>query len=327
MITIQNLTKYYGSLKVIDDVSFTIEQGEIFGIVGKSGVGKSTLLRTLNALESMSSGDIHMDGVKLSSLTDQGIRALRKKVSMIFQNFNLLHQKSALDNVMLPLEIWGIEKQVAKEKAETLLRLVGLEQKFHSKPRNLSGGEKQRVAIARALALDPEILLCDEATSALDPKTTKEILQLLKDLSKKLGLTLVVVTHQMEVVKEICQRVCVMENGRVAALGPVDELFLNPEVSLKKLLGEEDIDILPKGTNVRIFFTKEFSDQSIITSMSKSLNIDFSIVWGKLENFNGQVLGSLVLHIEEADLQGIETYLAQRGLQWEVIRNDSTWLS
>lgn len=327
MIIIENLTKYYGALKVIDDVSFTIKKGEIFGIIGKSGVGKSTLLRTLNALESMSSGDIHMDGVKLSSLTDQGIRTLRKKVSMIFQNFNLLHQKSALDNVMLPLEIWGIEKHVAKEKAETLLGLVGLEDKLHSKPRNLSGGEKQRVAIARALALDPEILLCDEATSALDPKTTKEILQLLKDLSKKLGLTLVVVTHQMEVVKEICQRVCVMESGRVAALGPVDELFLNPEVSLKKLLGEEDIDILPKGTNVRIFFTKEFSDQSIITNMSKSLNIDFSIVWGKLENFNGQVLGSLVLHIEEADLQGIETYLAQRGLQWEVIRNDSTWLS
>lgn len=327
MIIIENLTKYYGALKVIDDVSFTIKKGEIFGIIGKSGVGKSTLLRTLNALESMSSGDIHMDGVKLSSLTDQGIRTLRKKVSMIFQNFNLLHQKSALDNVMLPLEIWGIEKHVAKEKAETLLGLVGLEDKLHSKPRNLSGGEKQRVAIARALALDPEILLCDEATSALDPKTTKEILQLLKDLSKKLGLTLVVVTHQMEVVKEICQRVCVMESGRVAALGPVDELFLNPEVSLKKLLGEEDIDILPKGTNVRIFFTKEFSDQSIITSMSKALNIDFSIVWGKLENFNGQVLGSLVLHIKEEDLQGIETYLAQRGLQWEVIRNDSTWLS
>lgn len=327
LIIIENLTKYYGALKVIDDVSFTIKKGEIFGIIGKSGVGKSTLLRTLNALESMSSGDIHMDGVKLSSLTDQGIRTLRKKVSMIFQNFNLLHQKSALDNVMLPLEIWGIEKHVAKEKAETLLGLVGLEDKLHSKPRNLSGGEKQRVAIARALALDPEILLCDEATSALDPKTTKEILQLLKDLSKKLGLTLVVVTHQMEVVKEICQRVCVMESGRVAALGPVDELFLNPEVSLKKLLGEEDIDILPKGTNVRIFFTKEFSDQSIITSMSKALNIDFSIVWGKLENFNGQVLGSLVLHIKEEDLQGIETYLAQRGLQWEVIRNDSTWLS
>ncbi|HBT18916.1 MAG TPA: methionine ABC transporter ATP-binding protein, partial [Clostridiaceae bacterium] len=223
LIIIENLTKYYGALKVIDDVSFTIKKGEIFGIIGKSGVGKSTLLRTLNALESMSSGDIHMDGVKLSSLTDQGIRTLRKKVSMIFQNFNLLHQKSALDNVMLPLEIWGIEKHVAKEKAETLLGLVGLEDKLHSKPRNLSGGEKQRVAIARALALDPEILLCDEATSALDPKTTKEILQLLKDLSKKLGLTLVVVTHQMEVVKEICQRVCVMESGRVAALGPVDE--------------------------------------------------------------------------------------------------------
>lgn len=242
---------------------------------------------------------------------------------MIFQNFNLLNQKTALENVMLPMIVWGMDKTKSKEKAMSLLDLVGLKEKYHSKPKSLSGGEKQRVAIARALALDPEILLCDEATSALDPKTTKEILMLLKEINKTLGLTLVVVTHQMEVIKEICQRVCVMEKGKVSAIGKVEDLFLNPEVSLKKLLGEEDFEILPKGTNIRIFFTKEFSDEAIITTMSRELSINFSIVWGKLENFNGSVLGSLVIHINPDHEEKIKDYLDKRGLKWEVIKNES----
>lgn len=242
---------------------------------------------------------------------------------MIFQNFNLLNQKTALENVMLPMIVWGMDKTKSKEKAMSLLDLVGLKEKYHSKPKSLSGGEKQRVAIARALALDPEILLCDEATSALDPKTTKEILMLLKEINKTLGLTLVVVTHQMEVIKEICQRVCVMEKGKVSAIGKVEDLFLNPEVSLKKLLGEEDFEILPKGTNIRIFFTKEFSDEAIITTMSRELSINFSIVWGKLENFNGSVLGSLVIHINPDHEEKIKYYLDKRGLKWEVIKNES----
>lgn len=322
MIEIINLVKQYRDLSVIKDVSFSIEKGEIFGIVGRSGVGKSTLLRCINALEPVNSGDILIDRVSIRSLDEDGVRQLRKKVSMIFQNFNLLNQKSALENVTLPMEIWGYDKKILKARAKELLDLVGLKDKYNSKPRSLSGGEKQRVAIARALALDPEILLCDEATSALDPNTTKEILALLKKINRELGLTLVVVTHQMEVVKDICQKVAVMEGGKVAALGKVEDLFLNPAKSLKKLIGEDELEILPKGTNIRIFFTKEFSNQTVITNMSKDLSVDFSIVWGKLENFSGNVLGSLVINVRPEDKDKIEQYLIGRGLNVEVINHE-----
>ena len=323
MIEIKNLVKQYDNLSVIKDVSFSIEKGEIFGIVGRSGVGKSTLLRCINALEPINSGDIIVDGTSIRSLDSDGVRKLRKNVSMIFQNFNLLNQKTALENVTLPMEIWGYDKKELQSRAKELLNLVGLKDKYKSKPRSLSGGEKQRVAIARALALDPEILLCDEATSALDPNTTKEILALLKKINRELGLTLVVVTHQMEVVKDICQRVAVMDGGKVSALGKVEDLFLNPEKSLKKLIGEDELEILPKGINIRIFFTRDYSNQTIITTMSKDLNVDFSIVWGKLENFSGNVLGSLVININSEDKENIVSYLINKGLNVEVIHNES----
>lgn len=323
MIKIVNLVKQYEEQSVIKDVSFNIDKGEIFGIVGRSGVGKSTLLRCINALEPINSGDILIDETSIRSLDEAGVRNLRKKVSMIFQNFNLLNQKDAMENVSLPMEIWGYDKETTKKRAQELLNLVGLQDKYKSKPRSLSGGEKQRVAIARALALDPEILLCDEATSALDPNTTKEILALLKKINKELGITMVVVTHQMEVVKDICQRVAVMEGGKVSALGKVEELFLNPAKSLKKLIGEDEMEILPKGINIRIFFTKEYSNQTIITNMAKDLNVDFSIVWGKLENFSGNVLGSLVVNINASDKEKIVEYLTHKGLNLEVIHNES----
>jgi len=323
LIEIKNLEKQYDKQEVIRDVSFQIEKGEIFGIVGRSGVGKSTLLRCINALEPFNKGDIIVDGISIGSLDSDGVRKLRKKVSMIFQNFNLLNQKTALENVTLPMEIWGYDKKIIHSRAKELLDLVGLSSKYKSKPRSLSGGEKQRVAIARALALDPEYLLCDEATSALDPNTTKEILTLLRKINRELGLTLVVVTHQMEVVKDICQRVAVMESGKVSALGKVEDLFLNPEKSLKKLIGEDELEILPKGINIRIFFTKDYSNQTIITTMSKELNVDFSIVWGKLENFSGNVLGSLVINVNQEDKENIESYLINKGLNVEVIHNES----
>ena len=322
MIRIEHIEKHYGKLHVIKDVSLEINQGEVFGIVGRSGVGKSTLLRCINALESLSQGEIYIDELSISSLSEQGVRALRKKVSMIFQNFNLLSQKTALSNVALPMEVWGGNKAQIQIRAKELLDLVGLSEKYHSKPRSLSGGEKQRVAIARALALNPEILLCDEATSALDPITTKEILTLLKKINQDLGITIVMVTHQMEVIKEICERVAVMEEGRVTAFGKVEELFLNPEKSLKKLIGEDDVDVLQSGINIRIFFTREFSNQEIITNMAKDLNVDFSIVWGKLESFRGNVLGSLVINVKELDKDPILCYLRKKGLQMEVIIND-----
>lgn len=323
MIDIKNVSKNFGDLRVIRDVSINIRKGEIFGIIGHSGAGKSTLLRCINGLETFESGDVLVDGLSVRNLDEDEIRYLRKRLSMIFQGFNLLNLKTAYENVALPMEIWGYSKEDIRKRTMDLLRLVGLEDKAQNKPRALSGGEKQRVAIARALSLDPEVLLCDEATSALDPKTTKEILQLLNRINRELGITIVIVTHQMEVVKDVCERVALMENGRVLAQGEVGELFLTPGSELKTLLAEDDWDHLPAGINIRIAFTKEHSNERIITTMARELETDFSIVWGKLEKFRNDVLGNLVINIDSKDKENIIQYLEKKGLSWEVLTNES----
>lgn len=322
MIDIENINKSYGDLTVLEDVSMSIEKGEIFGIIGHSGAGKSTLLRCINGLEPIGSGDIRIDGRSVRSMQGEEMRQLRKKLSMIFQNFNLLNLKTAYENVALPMEIWGYGKEETRTRVLELLRLVGLENKAKNKPKALSGGEKQRVAIARALAMNPEVLLCDEATSALDPKTTKEILQLLDKINRELGITIVIVTHQMEVIKEVCHRVALMENGRVLAEGEVGELFLKPGSELKTLLAEDEWDHLPPGINIRIAFTREHTNESIITEMARELDTNFSIVWGKLEKFRSDVLGNLVLNIEPKDKNRIIEYLEKRGLSWEVLTDE-----
>lgn len=239
-VEIKNVVKSFGNVQVIKDVSFTINQGEIYGIIGHSGAGKSTLLRCINGLESYNGGSVNVMGKEVSALNDGELRVFRKELGMIFQNFNLLQRKNVFDNVALPLEVWGYDKNTIKEKVSELLKLVGLEDKILRKPSQLSGGQKQRVAIARALALDPKILLCDEATSALDPKTTKDILQLLLKINKELGITIIIVTHQMEVIKEVCERVALLDGGEIKAEGKAEDLFLKPGKSLKKFLGEED---------------------------------------------------------------------------------------
>lgn len=319
MIEIKGVNKSFSNIQVLKNVNLTIEEGEIFGIVGHSGAGKSTLLRCLNRLETQDSGRIVVMGQEVKTLDGAGIRNLRKDLGMIFQNFNLLNRKNVFENVALPLEIWGMKESEIKERVEKLLRLVGIEEKIYSMPRELSGGQKQRVAIARALALEPKILLCDEATSALDPSTTKAILQLLREINEKLKLTIVIVTHQMEVVKEICSGVALMEGGCVLAVGPVEKLFLNPAEPLKKLIGEEEM--LPStGVNIKLFFPKEHSQQCIITTMARGLDINFSIVWGKLEKFRQEVLGTLVINVDAKDVENIKSYLNEREIAWEVIK-------
>lgn len=237
---------------------------------------------------------------------------------MIFQHFSLLERRNVYDNVALPLECFKYSKDDIEKRVSELLELVGLSDKKKSKPRELSGGQKQRVAIARALALNPDILLCDEATSALDPNTTKSILALLRDINEKLGITIIIVTHQMEVVKEICQRVAIMENGQVMAIGKTEDLFLKNSKVLKSLIGEEEV--LPnEGINIRLFFPKDNSNDSIITAMARDLDIDFSIVWGKLERFRDDVLGSLVINIKENQRNEVEKYLTSKNMPWEVI--------
>ncbi len=320
-VEIKNVVKSFGNVQVIKDVSFTINQGEIYGIIGHSGAGKSTLLRCINGLESYNGGSVNVMGKEVSALNDGELRVFRKELGMIFQNFNLLQRKNVFDNVALPLEVWGYDKNTIKEKISELLKLVGLEDKILRKPSQLSGGQKQRVAIARALALDPKILLCDEATSALDPKTTKDILQLLLKINKELGITIIIVTHQMEVIKEVCERVALLDGGEIKAEGKAEDLFLKPGKSLKKFLGEEDEENLPDtGINIKLYFPSNSSENALITRMSRELEIDFSIVWGKLEKFRDQVLGGLVININEEDKEKVLKYLEDKDILLEVLR-------
>lgn len=318
MIQIKSLEKYFGDSKVLDDINLHIQKGEIYGIVGYSGAGKSTLLRCINGLETYNFGNVIVDEKEVKSLNEKQLREFRKNIGMVFQNFSLLSRKNVWKNVALPMETWGYKKEDINKRVKELLELVGLYDKAKSMPKELSGGQKQRVAIARALTLNPKILLCDEATSALDPKTTKSILELLKEINKKLGITIVIVTHQMEVIKEVCTKVAVMEKGKLVQSGDVDKLFLNPTKQMKKLLGEEEV--LPEeGINIKIFFPKELSQNSIITSMARELQMDFSIVWGKLEKFNKGVLGSLVINIKEEQRDQVFNYLGNQDIHWEVL--------
>lgn len=321
MIKLMGVKKSFGNVQVLKDISIEINEGEIYGLIGHSGAGKSTLLRCINGLESYDDGLVNVMGNEVKSLNKNELRAFRKDLGMIFQNFNLLNRKTVYKNIALPLEVWGYDKDKIKKRVLELLKLVDLEDKINSKPAQLSGGQKQRVAIARALALNPKILLCDEATSALDPKTTKDILALLNKINKELGITIVVVTHQMEVVKEICQKVALLEDGILVAKGAVEEVFLKPGISIKKFLGEEDDDTLPiSGVNIRILFPSKCSESAIITKMARELAIDFSIVGGKLEKFREDVLGSLVINIDESQKDTVLSYLQDKDIILEVLK-------
>ena len=321
MIKLTSVKKNFGHVEVLKDISIEINEGEIYGLIGHSGAGKSTLLRCINGLESYDDGSVNVMGKEIKNLNKNELRAFRKDLGMIFQNFNLLNRKTVYKNIALPLEVWNYDKDKIKDRVLELLKLVDLEDKVNSKPGQLSGGQKQRVAIARALALNPKILLCDEATSALDPKTTKDILALLNKINKELGITVVVVTHQMEVVKEICEKVALLEDGILVAKGAVEEVFLKPGISIKKFLGEEENDTLPtSGVNIRILFPSKCSESAIITRMARELEIDFSIVGGKLEKFREDVLGSLVINIDKSQKDMVLSYLEDKDIILEVLK-------
>jgi D-methionine transport system ATP-binding protein len=318
MISIRQLNKNFGSTRVLDDISIDIESGDIYGIIGLSGAGKSTLLRCINGLENYDGGTVTVLGREVGRLNHSELRHLRRDLGMIFQNFNLLNRKSVFDNIAIPMELWGYDRKAVNERVHELLKLVDLEDKIYEKPRNLSGGQKQRVAIARALALQPKVLLCDEATSALDPRTTRSILELLKEINSKLGLTIVIITHQMEVIKDICQKVALIEDGRILSSGRVEDMFLRPDKNLKNLLCEEDPGT-GQGVNLKLYFHKEISQKAIITKLARELDVDFSITSGKLEKLNGSILGSLIINVEESDRAAICEYLRQKSVYCEVI--------
>ncbi|WP_103649629.1 methionine ABC transporter ATP-binding protein [Campylobacter concisus] len=317
MIKIENLTKFYGDTQILFDVNLEVKKGEIFAIVGHSGAGKSTLLRCINGLESYQGGSLKVFDKEIKNLDETQQRHLRRDVGMIFQHFALMARKNVFENVATPLKFWGYKSDETEKRVRELLNLVGLENKSKSYPSELSGGQKQRVAIARALALNPKILLSDEATSALDPNTTNQILELLEKINKELDISVVIVTHEMEVVKSIAKRAILLEGGKIIGSGSIEELFLKPDEKMKEFLGE--VEILPStGTNIRLFFPKEVAQNSVITHMARSLNIDFNIVWGKLEKLNDNVLGSLVINIDEKDKENVLNYIKQSGVLWEV---------
>lgn len=319
MIDLVNVRKCFGDLEVLKDINIHINEGEIYGIIGQSGAGKSTLLRCINGLEMYDSGSIIVDD-KPVTRNKKELRELRKDMGMIFQNFNLLSRLDVYANVALPMKFWGIDPKTpeAKEKIENLLKLVGLKDKMHARPSELSGGQMQRVAIARALINDPKILLCDEATSALDPRITKEILALLQKVHDELGITIVVVTHQMEVVKQLCERVAFLKHGVVLAEGKPEELFVHPSDDIKKFLGEEGTSLPAEGVNIQLFYTED-SNEPVVSEMARDLDVDFSICWAKLEDFRKNVYGSLIINITDDDKFKVLEYLDQNKVKWEVL--------
>ena len=321
MIEVKNLCKSFGDLDVIKDVSFKIEEGDIFGIIGQSGAGKSTLLRCFNGLEDYQSGSIVALGKEVKDLSKKERQLMQKNMGMIFQNFNLLNRLTVYENIALPLKFWKMnpKDKVNDDRIHELLKLVGLEDKINAKPRELSGGQKQRVAIARALVLNPKILLCDEATSALDPKITQDILSLLQKINEELNITIIVVTHQMEVVKKICNKMVFLKQGKIVASGTPEELFVSSNEDILDFTGQ-DVDILPTtGINIKLFFLNSNSKSHTMTSLARDLDIDFDICQGKLENFRGRILGSLIININEEDKEKVLAYLKDANVECEVL--------
>ena len=308
MIQVENLCKRFetkgGTVEAAKNISFSIEKGEIFGIIGLSGAGKSTLVRCLNLLERPTSGTVKVNGKNLTELSEKELRKERQKIGMIFQHFNLLMQRTALDNVCFPMEIAGIGKAEARKKALEYLRIVGLEEKALSYPSQLSGGQKQRVAIARVLASDPQILLCDEATSALDPQTTKAILELIKEINRDYGITVVVITHEMSVVQEICDKVAVLERGSLVETGMVEELFRNPKTDeARKLVfsGRTQIKEMKGKRLVRVTFREKSSFEPVIANLVLTYRTPVNILYADTKNINGQAQGEMILQLPELE--------------------------
>ncbi len=334
LIKIKNLNKVFSTdsleFQALKDVNLTIDDGDIYGIIGLSGAGKSTLIRCLNRLEEATSGEISIDGVDILALEEKDLRLFRKKIGMIFQSFNLLKQKTVFENIALPLHLEKLDKKKIQEKVDLLLGYVGLEDKKNSYPSELSGGQKQRVAIARAISNDPKVLLSDEATSSLDPQTTVSILELLKRIQKELGITVIMITHEMEVVKQICNKVAIMDDGRVIEKNTVEELFNNPKTNLTKSFinsvnttVEEEI-INPskfQGTLIRLGYLGDSSNFPIVSQMVKNFDIDVNILSGNINKLQSTSVGHLVLELigEDIDVEKAMEFLKQNQVNVEVM--------
>jgi len=325
LIEIQNLSKIFnsksGEVVAIDGINCTVHDGEIFGIIGLSGAGKSTLVRCINLLERPTKGKVIIDGTDITGVSAKELRRIRKNIGMIFQGFNLLAQRNVLENVMFPLRLVGKSRAAAIKKAKELIEIVGLSDRINNYPSQLSGGQKQRVAIARALATDPKYLLCDEATSALDPTTTTQILELLKRINSERGVTVIVITHEMRVIEQICDRVAVLDKSHIVELGKVSEVFANPQSDMAKEL------ILPKNGSVptslarkaiRITFDGRSSFEPVISNMILECRCTVNILYADTKDIGGKAFGQMLLQLpeDENSCLRIRSFLESRQISY-----------
>lgn len=348
MIYLKNVRKVYvtkdNKIEAVKEINLHVESGKIVGIIGYSGAGKSTLIRCINLLEKPTSGEVIVNGKNLTKLSSKELRKTREKIGMIFQHFNLMRSRNVFENVAYPLKGKGLSKEQIKEKVDSLLDLVSLSDKIKAYPSELSGGQKQRVAIARALANDPQVLLCDEATSALDPQTTQSILKLLKEINEKLGLTIVIITHQMDVVKEICHKVAVMDNGRIVEEGDILEIFSRPKSEMAKSFVstvfhyDKIYEILNKESFIseltedeiisKISFVGQKTGQAFISKLSRKFKVEASILFGNIELIQEVPLGNLIVKFNgsrDGIIQSLD-YLKQNNIYVEVLKNATSSL-
>lgn len=341
MIELKDIKKIFktktGSVEAVNGVNLTIDNGEIYGIVGYSGAGKSTLIRMFNGLERPTSGSVVVNGQAISDLSGGNLRKERQKIGMVFQHFNLLWSRTVVENILFPLELAGVPKEQRMKKALELIQLVGLEGREEAYPAQLSGGQKQRVGIARSLANDPTLLLCDEATSALDPQTTDEVLDLLLDINKRLNLTIVLITHEMHVIRKICDKVAVMENGKIVEAGRVMDVFKHPKNDVTKRFirqdsnDEEDTELVveellkeyPEGKVIRLTFHGEQAKLPIISKIVKEDDVDLTIIEGNIKQTQEGAIGSLYVQLmgEPTKIQLAISHLAEMRVEVEVITN------
>ncbi|MDE7263437.1 MAG: ATP-binding cassette domain-containing protein [Anaeroplasmataceae bacterium] len=325
MIQIQDLTKIYRVKKkdivAINNVNLTIEKGDIFGIIGLSGAGKSTLIRCINYLEKPTSGEVIYKGTALSCLKSRELREIRKEIGMIFQGFNLLEQRTVLKNILFPLELAKVSKEAAMKRARELLRLVGLEDKENAYPSQLSGGQKQRVAIARALANQPSVLLCDEATSALDPNTTESILHLLKDINQQFGITIILITHEMQVIEKICTKVAIIDESKIQETGSIAEIFSDPKTSIAKSFIFKHMNSIDKSfgkTLLRLTFQGN-EKEPIIANLILETKVGINIVEASIQKIENQSVGTMIIQLPEDEIKmtKVKQYLKRMQVSFE----------
>lgn len=331
IIQLRNMGKEFktanGPVVALDDINLDIRRGEIFGIIGLSGAGKSTLVRCINMLEVPTSGEVIFEGENLAALSEAGQRKARQNMGMIFQQFNLLAQRNVIRNICFPMEIAGISKKDAKDRAMELLKLVGLEDRAKAYPAQLSGGQKQRVAIARAIATNPKVLLCDEATSALDPNTTKSILQLLKQINRDLGITVIVITHEMSVIEAICDRVAIIDRSQIAEVGNVSDIFSEPKSKIGRqlILGDAVTNVkFDKSRKVRITFDGRESMEPVIANMILASKVPVNILYASTRDIGGKAVGQMIVQLpeEESDANRALNYLKSVKILFEEVREN-----